>query len=184
MSTGKSNERMVEIKSDMLKYVLGRDRSNLKNLQNKYSTLRIYSVRGQKKGIMIEGEAINQIDSCIRDINDYYKMTNLFLNEIDLVVSVKESKANPYFTLFEENDDGFLIKSKEGNYTRRQDCPKTFCYNGSIYLIKIESLVKYGLHGIKKIKKFLMPLERSIDIDSIYDWKMAELIINNSFENS
>ena len=111
-------------------------------------------------------------------------MTNLFSNEIDLVVSVKESKANPYFTLFEENDDGFLIKSKEGNYTRRQDCPKTFCYNGSIYLIKIESLVKYGLHGIKKIKKFLMPLERSIDIDSIYDWKMAELIINNSFENS
>tara|TARA_B100001029_G_scaffold117481_1_gene97361 strand:- start:13322 stop:14008 length:687 start_codon:yes stop_codon:yes gene_type:complete len=125
-----------------------------------------------------------QPTSPIRDINDYYKMTNLFSNEIDLVVSVKESKANPYFTLFEENDDGFLIKSKEGNYTRRQDCPKTFCYNGSIYLIKIESLVKYGLHGIKKIKKFLMPLERSIDIDSIYDWKMAELIINNSFENS
>ena len=89
MSTGKSNERMVEIKSDMLKYVLGRDRSNLKNLQNKYSTLRIYSVRGQKKGIVIEGEAINQIDSCIRDINDYvmsayaYRENNYKKNKIN-----------------------------------------------------------------------------------------------------
>jgi len=72
MSTRKDNERFVEIKPDMLKYVLGRDRSNLKTLQNKYPTLRIYSTRGQKKtGIMVEGEFVNQVDSCIRDINTF-----------------------------------------------------------------------------------------------------------------
>ena len=128
--------------------------------------------------------ALLQPTSPIREINDYHKMTELFSNKTDLVVSVKESKVNPYFTLFEENEKGFLKKCKEGNYSRRQDCPKSYYYNGSIYLIKVQSLVKYGLHGVRKIRKFLMPSERSIDIDTIYDWKMAELILNNSFENS
>jgi len=125
-----------------------------------------------------------QPTSPLRNVDDYQKMTELFSNETDLVVSVNESKVNPYFTLFEENENGFLIKSKEGNYSRRQDCPKSFYYNGSIYLIRVQSLIKYGLHGVKKIRKFIMPYERSIDIDSIYDWKMAELILKDNLENS
>ena len=31
-----------------------------------------------------------------------------------MVVSVKETKSNPYFTLYEETSEGFLIKSKKG----------------------------------------------------------------------
>ena len=71
MSSRKDNERMVEVKNDILKFVLGRERCNLKFLQEKYTSLRIYSVRSPKSGIMVEGERINQVDSCIRDIEKY-----------------------------------------------------------------------------------------------------------------
>nr|MBA3900563.1 acylneuraminate cytidylyltransferase family protein [Bacteroidota bacterium] len=58
----------------------------------------------------------------------------LYHNGLDMVVSVKETKSNPYYVLFEEDEQGFLRKSKTGNFTRRQDCPKVWEYNGAIYI--------------------------------------------------
>ena len=71
MSTKNLITEFVEIKPDMLKYVLGRERSNLKTLQSKYAQLRIFSTRDGKTGIRIEGSSVNQVDSCIKDINQY-----------------------------------------------------------------------------------------------------------------
>ena len=89
MNTFKENERIVEIKPDVLRYVIGREHSNLYFLQNKYPSLRINTTRRPKSGIMIEGESINQIDNCIRDINNYvmsayaYRENNLKKKKIN-----------------------------------------------------------------------------------------------------
>jgi CMP-N,N'-diacetyllegionaminic acid synthase len=92
----------------------------------------------------------------------------------DMVVSVVESKANPYFTLFEENEKGFLQQSKKSNFTRRQDCPKVYEYNGAIYIINIDSLKKMKINEFTRIKKSLMDKENSLDIDTPFDWEIAE----------
>ncbi len=65
---------------------------------------------------------------------------NLWEDELDMVVFVKKSKSSPYTTLFEENALGLLKKSKEGNFTRRQDVPLVWEYNGALYLMNIEAL--------------------------------------------
>lgn len=97
---------------------------------------------------------------------------------VDMVVSVKESKENPYFTLFEENSKGFIEKSKSGNFVRRQDCPKVYAFNGSIYLISIDSLKKNRIDKFKNIKKYVMEEEvYSIDLDTPSDWIQAEEIV-------
>ena len=95
---------------------------------------------------------------------------------------VKKAKENPYFTLFEENSEGFLNKSKIGNYERRQDCPEVYAFNGSMYLINIESIKKSRIAALKRIKKIIMPEERSVDIDTLADWALAEYYLKN--ENS
>ena len=114
-----------------------------------------------------------QPTSPIRSIEDYKNICSSFNEGADLVVSVKESKANPYFNLFEENSDGYLEKSKISNFERRQDCPRIYEYNGSMYLASVTALQKYGLHGMKKIRKMVMPDERSVDIDDMKDWVLA-----------
>ena len=48
----------------------------------------------------------------------------LYSSSLDMVVSVKLSKTNPYFNLFEETEEGYLRKSKEAKATRRQDVPQ------------------------------------------------------------
>jgi CMP-N,N'-diacetyllegionaminic acid synthase len=100
---------------------------------------------------------------------------------IDMVVSVKECHDNPYFSLFEENEIGFLQKSKMGAFSRRQDAPKVYAYNGSIYLINVASLYKSKIPNFQKIKKYVMNECYSIDIDSQFDWLLAETLVNSEY---
>ena len=119
-----------------------------------------------------------QPTSPLRNTNDIKNAIKLYNESIDLVVSVKKSKANPYFNLFEENEIGFLKKSKESNFTRRQDCPSIYEVNGAIYVINVESLYKKGYLNFNKIIKYEMSDKSSIDIDTLDDFKTAEYSIN------
>jgi CMP-N,N'-diacetyllegionaminic acid synthase len=119
-----------------------------------------------------------QPTSPFRNSIDFNKMINEFDFDTDMVVSVKLSKENPYFNLFEENQNGLLKKSKDGNFLRRQDCPTVYAFNGSMYLINTNSIKKSTLIEFKKIKKIVMPEERSIDIDTLVDWTLAEFYLN------
>lgn len=95
---------------------------------------------------------------------------------IDMVVSVKETKANPYYVLREENENGFLKPSKGHNATRRQDVPKVWELNGAIYVINIKSLKAKPIPQFKRVKKYEMDEMASHDIDTMLDWRMAEMI--------
>lgn len=93
----------------------------------------------------------------------------------EMLVSVCASKQNPYFNLFEEQQ-GLLQKSKEGVYTRRQDCPPVWELNGAIYIFRTDRFLEVGIEGMNKIK-YVMSEKDSIDIDSPLDWMIAENII-------
>ncbi len=102
----------------------------------------------------------------------------LYKPEIDMVVSVKETSSNPYYNCFEENDKGFLKISKgDGLYTRRQDVPKAYEYNGAIYVINPASLKKMPLGKFSKKIKYVMDDIHSVDLDNMIDWIFAEQII-------
>lgn len=105
----------------------------------------------------------------------------LYDESLDMVVSVKETRSNPYFVLFEEDNDGFLRKSKDGQYTTRQSCPQVWEYNGAIYIINVSSLKKSPLNKFTKIRKYAMKEFPSHDIDTLLDWKIAEWIIEGQW---
>jgi len=102
----------------------------------------------------------------------------LFKNDIEMVVSVKESHTNPHWNLFKENENGYLEKFILSNYIRRQDLPKAFEYNGAIYVINITELNKKKLNQFTKIKKVIMDDFSSVDIDLPIDLAWAEYLFN------
>lgn len=132
-----------------------------------------YSKIGKKFDILL----LLQPTTPFRTENDLNSMLSLYNNNLDMVVSVKLAKENPYFTLFEENN-GYIVKSKNKNFNRRQDCPEIYAFNGSIYLININSLINSKINEFKKIRKFVMPEERSVDIDTPADWALAEFYLD------
>jgi CMP-N,N'-diacetyllegionaminic acid synthase len=108
----------------------------------------------------------------------------LFDTSIEMVVSVKETEANPYYLLFEENTKGYLEISKKLGHTivRRQDVPKVYEYNGAVYIINVASLRKKGrLSDFVSIKKYEMDTLHSIDLDTPLDWAYAEFLLEKGY---
>lgn len=102
----------------------------------------------------------------------------LWESSIEMVVSVKEAASNPYYNSFEEDNNGYLRISKgDGLLERRQDAPKAWEYNGSIYVIGIKAFKKCCMSRFTMVKKYQMDDIYSIDIDTMFDWKVAELMI-------
>ena len=106
----------------------------------------------------------------------------LYDNGIDMVVSVKEAESNPYFTLFEENSEGWLEKSKKGNFTRRQDAPPVWELNGAVYIINVEALRRHAsIAQFSKVRKYPMSQTASVDLDTPLDWRFAELLVEEGY---
>lgn len=129
------------------------------------------------QGIFFDVLVLLQPTSPLRTTNHVQEALNKWSKDIDMIVSVKETDSNPYYALFEEDKNSFLQKSKEGKYTRRQDCPKVYEFNGAIYIISIKSLENKSLNEFNKVKKYLMSKKSSVDIDDLIDFKLADLII-------
>lgn len=99
--------------------------------------------------------------------------------DVDMVVSVKECSANPYYSVFEENGEGYLhICKGDGNITRRQDAPKVYEYNGAIYAINPISLKAMPLNKFTRRIKYVMDEQSSLDLDTMADWYLAEVLID------
>lgn len=133
----------------------------------------------KERGLFFEAIMLLQPTSPLREKRHLQDVISLYKDNpnADMVVSVKLSKDNPYFNLFEETTDGFLEKSKKSLFNRRQDCPDVYAYNGSIYLIKIESLLKSENLQFDRPVKYIMENIYSIDIDTPLDWLMTEIFL-------
>lgn len=137
--------------------------------------LKHYEQRGESIDVVI----LLQTTSPFRTGKHVEEALKLYHPGIDMIVSVKETDSNPYYVCFEENKDGFLRISKgEGNYTRRQDCPPVYEYNGAIYIINPNSLKSMPLNKFTKRVKYVMDREHSLDLDTMMDWHLAEYMIN------
>lgn len=126
-----------------------------------------------------------QPTSPFRTLADIEEALKLWRPDIDMVVSVNQTKANPYFSLFEENEEGFLKISKgNGQFARRQDAPKVWEYNGAVYVMTVASLLKGPMSSFKGIVPFEMPADKSIDLDTPRDWQIAEYLFGLSCQGS
>ncbi|MEZ5024860.1 MAG: acylneuraminate cytidylyltransferase family protein [Chitinophagales bacterium] len=133
----------------------------------------------RSKGVEYDIVLLLQPTSPFRKLEDVQNMLMLFNSNLDMVVSVKESEKNPYYSLFEENKNGFLKLSKQANFNRRQDCPKVYEYNGSTYVINVKSILQQEIGEFDKVIKYVMDEICSVDVDTPLDWLWAETIIDN-----
>ncbi|MBP1539321.1 MAG: acylneuraminate cytidylyltransferase family protein [Prevotella sp.] len=133
----------------------------------------------EKQGRHFDAIVLLQPTSPFRKVEFLQEACELYDESIDMVTSVKLSSCNPYYDGFEEDAEGFLKISKgDGTIERRQDAPSVWQQNGSIYVINPKSLMEKGMSHFTRIRKYAMSELYSIDIDNPFDWKVAELLIN------
>ena len=139
----------------------------------------------EKQGKHYDALILLQNTSPFRTADHVKEALKFYTPEVDMVVSVKESSANPYYCVFEETPEGYLHVCKgDGNIFRRQDAPKVYEYNGAIYIMNADVLKTTHMHKMQKRVKYVMDNTSSFDLDTLWDWQMAEMIKQQSKQKS
>lgn len=95
------------------------------------------------------------------------------------IFSVTPARRSPYFDVVELDEKGNVIPCKENgtHITRRQDTPPTYDLNASIYVWGRETLMTSDSLYNPKTGIFVMPNERSVEIDGEMDFIYTELLM-------
>lgn len=111
----------------------------------------------------------------LRTYKDIINAYNIFSNQREsaFLMAVTDYLYDPFQALKEVG--GYLepvfpeyIKKK------RQELPKVYVDNGAIYFVKIKEFLKLKTFYGPKLLKYYMPFERSIDIDTDTELKLAQ----------
>ena len=103
-------------------------------------------------------------------------------NGAENVFTVTEAHRNPYFNMVEiRNNKVSLVK--KGNYTTRQTAPKVFDMNSSIYVWWKDIFKKKKSVFLENSRIYIMPKTRSVDIDDVFDFKIAEMLLTHQGRN-
>lgn len=100
----------------------------------------------------------------------------------DGVITVRKAERSPYFNMVTLDADGYagLVISPEGNVARRQDSPVVFDVTTVAYAVR----PRYILSGDRlfggRLRTVQVPPERALDIDTPYDFMLAETIASHS----
>ena len=100
----------------------------------------------------------------------------------DCVVAVSKAARSP---------DRMKVMDKQGRLApflpedypvlqRKQGCPQAWISNGSIWILRREYFLKYKELYAGQTHAYVMPTSESLDIDLPWDFKLAELILNNT----
>lgn len=119
-----------------------------------------------------------QPTSPLRTTEDIDNSIKLFCeNDCDSVISVSEYEHSPYWALKYDNNYLKPVFGKEYLKKRRQDLPTTYSPNGAIFISTPQYLKKHKTFYSEKTIPYIMPAERSIDIDTELDFKLAEILL-------
>ena len=152
---------------------LSSDKSE-KILSIRDAVLKIEKLYNEKSSFVFDLD----VTSPLRNVVDIKKAFNIFKNnKLDNLFSVNKSRKNPYFNMIEISKNKVVKKIKNINsktVVRRQDAPKVYDMNASIYIWKRNILFKKNYLFRKKSGIYVMPYKRSIDIDSKDDLNLVK----------
>lgn len=124
--------------------------------------------------------------SPLRDVEDIYKAINQFKSsDVDAIFSICEARKNPYFNMIELVNGKFEIsKNLEKIIVRRQDAPKVYETVASIYVLDPNYLKKGSGLLSGRTKGYIMDQEKSIDVDSNFDFEILEFLMMKKYKNT
>lgn len=119
------------------------------------------------------------------DINNCIKLL-VDTPKTKVVFSVFSANRNPYFNMVEQNRNKYvsLCKKISKPVIRRQDAPKVYSLNASIYAAWVKILKKEKTYFTNQTRIYVMPEERSVDIDRLFDFEIVKLLMKNKHEKN
>ena len=114
--------------------------------------------------------SIVDLEKCIDEYENY---------NADIVITVTEAHRSPYFNMVAINDDGLasLVNDIDKKIIRRQDAPAVYDMTTVAYVVNPLFVQEKNSMFDGKVRCVHIPIERSLDIDNMFDFKIAEYLI-------
>lgn len=144
-----------------------------------------HAVSQTEKLANIEFDILVDLDATapLRSVDDLHNAFELFVrnNAAMNLITGCPARKSPYFNMIELDQDGFagLSKKPDKPIMRRQDTPVCYDMNASIYIWKREALFQHLTVVSDRTLLYVMPEERSIDIDTPLDLLYVKLLAKN-----
>jgi len=117
------------------------------------------------------------IENCIKE----YKKGN-----VEAVITVTNSHRNPYFNVVKEDLDGTIsiVNKMSTSINNRQSAPEVFDMTTVCYVVNSKFIMTHNAIFDGRVRAVHIPAERSIDIDTLLDFDIAEaLLLKKKVEN-
>jgi len=98
--------------------------------------------------------------------------------ETDIVVTVKKAERSPYFNMVRRDPGGevSLVIPQAGGIVRRQDAPQVFDMTTLAYVARTGFIKRAAGMFDGRVRAVEIPQDRALDIDTPYDFKLAEFL--------
>ena len=111
------------------------------------------------------------------DIDGIFDQRSKFNSDSAVSLTLSKKPSNIFFQL---DKNMKIFSSKETlSFKPRQEYQKRYYLNGSLYLSTKESILKNKYLVTNDTIGYIMPEEYSIDIDTPFDWMIAEFLMGN-----
>lgn len=181
-------------------YVVSTDSEEIINIVKKYG-LNVYFRRpaelaGDKVSRMqaikhavlwMEKNRIGKVDTVVdlgvatplKSVRDLENSIKLLVDKnASNVFSVTPSDRNPYYNMVEIIGNRIsIVKKLKKELTDRRDAPRVYSMNDGILVWRRDILFGKDPFFGKNAKVYIMPMERSVDIDEEFDFFLAETLL-------
>jgi N,N'-diacetyl-8-epilegionaminate cytidylyltransferase len=119
--------------------------------------------------------SVDDVEGCIQLLREN--------PEADVALTVRAAERSPYFNMVQLDDAGraeIVIKS-DGSIRRRQDVPAVYDITTVAYAVRTKFVMSRDGLFDGLVYPVEVPAERALDIDTPYDFLIAELLANHWF---
>jgi CMP-N-acetylneuraminic acid synthetase len=100
--------------------------------------------------------------------------------DTDIVITATDAHRSPYFNMVKTNTDGTvgLVNPPQTSIAHRQEAPTVFDMATVAYVARSQFVMTCNAIFEGRVGMVYVPIERSIDIDTLLDFQIAEFLLN------
>tara|TARA_A100001011_G_C14287625_1_gene834586 strand:- start:257 stop:943 length:687 start_codon:yes stop_codon:yes gene_type:complete len=130
----------------------------------------------KKQNEKFNGVMILHATSPLRSIEDIKRCIKLFKKFKKTTISISDAYRNPFYNMVKKKKNFYKLVNFRKKIRSRQLAPKVYDMTTVCWMLKPETIIKNNFLFDDKVVGFLVPKNRSIDIDDEYDFKYALLL--------
>ncbi|MBF0483581.1 MAG: acylneuraminate cytidylyltransferase family protein [Candidatus Omnitrophica bacterium] len=130
---------------------------------------------GEKFEVMV----LLHVTAPLRSVDDISNSISMLVDgDYDDVFSVSDAHRSPYFNMVEKKDH-FYAPVISTDFVSRQQTPQVYDLNASIYVWWVEVFKRSPKVYLPKSGVYVMPKERSVDVDDAFDFFMVQCLMDH-----